>query len=537
MVVTTEAVAATSFVRTDTPLATPGQFRSGPSAIELADLDGAKGPDVLLNLCTLTSGNCTGNLGVLLNQGNGTFGAIQRFPLCQHAIDLDVGDINADGKLDALVSCFSQIHALLGDGAGGFAPAQALVNGGRESIELAEVTGSGQPEVVFTALDQNSRDYLCYASTAPNPTPNAPVCGGPEVSRLPLATIRLPDQGVRDAFLTPSPTDANSFRAVARNIADSFNSWSFVDKQAGGPSIRSIIGGDIDGDGDHDVAMGRGNSMFGTLSTQVYTDTGIDFGPVETNLDTILDPHAIELGDFDQDGKPDIALANGYGSMAIHPGAGNGTFFGHGTPVPLVGHGNPSSATVVSSDSKDVSGDGVPDVVIADQIGDVLQVLINQTPKGTAPPPPPPPVTPPPPPPPPPIRLPPVFQPSAPRPESGLKSLVSTATVAANGTVALGKVVNPPTASTTQTLTALAGGSSAKAKKKPKKPVVLATGTTKVRKGRTGVLRVKLTRAGRALLTRSSSFRARLTIKATGANGKRGTKTKTVRIKRRPRRR
>jgi hypothetical protein len=101
---------------------------------------------------------------------------------------------------------------------------------------------------------------------------------------------------------------------------------------------------------------------------------------------------------------------------------------------------------------------------------------------------------------------------------------------AANGkTLNLGKATNPPTATTTQTLTLPTAGA-ARAGKAPK-PLVLGSAKTSVPSGKTVPLKVPLNAKGRAALASRYSLKATLTVVATNSAGESQTVTKTVTVK------
>jgi hypothetical protein len=67
---------------------------------------------------------------------------------------------------------------------------------------------------------------------------------------------------------------------------------------------------------------------------------GIDDGKPPVTINSIADLQAIGVADVDGDGSPDLVGVNGFGTMIVHLGDGHGNFAG-GTPVPLLGNGNP----------------------------------------------------------------------------------------------------------------------------------------------------------------------------------------------------
>jgi hypothetical protein len=126
--------------------------------------------------------------------------------------------------------------------------------------------------------------------------------------------------------------------------------------------------------------------------------------------------------------------------------------------------------------------------------------------------------------------------PAAPTPgpaaKGGVKLGGTTFQPAANGkTIGLGKASNPPTASTTQTLTLPAAGASA-AGGKAKKPIVLGAGKTTVPSGKSAPIKLALNPTGRAALAKAHRLKATLTVVATNPQGESQTVTRSVTIKR-----
>jgi hypothetical protein len=95
----------------------------------------------------------------------------------------------------------------------------------------------------------------------------------------------------------------------------------------------------------------------------------------------------------------------------------------------------------------------------------------------------------------------------------------------------LGQAQNPPTVTTTQTLTGLLGGAARAAKPKRKHaPKVLGSGTTTVPAGKTAPLTVTLTSAARQALKRHHSLTATEKIVARNSAGQMQVTTRTVTI-------
>ena len=102
-------------------------------------------------------------------------------------------------------------------------------------------------------------------------------------------------------------------------------------------------------------------------------DTTIDLAAVsfaaKTDHVTGAGPHGVAVGDFDSDGKPDLAVAN-YGSNNVGVLLGNGGGFDAGTDYATGGH--PFSVAV-----GDFNKDGLPDLVTANWSDNTVSVLFG----------------------------------------------------------------------------------------------------------------------------------------------------------------
>jgi hypothetical protein len=114
-------------------------------------------------------------------------------------------------------------------------------------------------------------------------------------------------------------------------------------------------------------------------------------------------------------------------------------------------------------------------------------------------------------------------------PASGITGCVRAVTVGTNGTVKLCDASNPPTASTTQTLSVVA--SSASAARRKKKARTIGSGRTTIPTGQTRPVIVKLSASGKRLLKAKRSLTVSATILAVGVTGTSETLKRTVTLK------
>jgi len=533
LVVPSAAHAAFSFTRTDVPLS------GGPVSLAVGDVDNANGPDIVATIYTNTGPS---SIAVLLNRGDGTFAGPAYYAACDGAYDTELGDVTTtgsdlaqDGKLDVVTVCLRAAPGrrpgrMAGDGAGGFGATvispnlpigQTLFT--NDPIELANVRKDGGPpllvymtdffnlstfeqgEVACVSWDWSTND--CFNR------PGFPAVGGALISGRLNGTAR-------DQILTGGGKGFITY-GIADGLPNGPSSiWTFSERDAGGAASWMRLA-DTDGDGHVDVIASRGDSMGGSFSIQHWgASTGIVDGPAK-NTTSVPGLEPTVVGDFDGDGHPDVLGITAYGRAVAYAGDGADNF-GGAQDVPLLGYGNPSYATVVQAEPIDVDRNGVPDAVVADQLGANLQILRNTTPP--APKPVPVPTAPPPSPGPKPVL-----------PLSGIKGLPTTVILGSSALLGFGSASNPPTASVDLTLTVKATGkASAAGKKKQPKTTRIGFAHIVIPPGKTRKLQVKLSAGGRKLVKARGSLKATLTLAATGTDGSHATKTRTLTMKRAP---
>jgi hypothetical protein len=122
-----------------------------------------------------------------------------------------------------------------------------------------------------------------------------------------------------------------------------------------GSSPRSVAVGDFNGDGKLDLAVANYGSN--TVSVLLGKGDG-SFLPAQSYSAGSY-PHAVAVGDFNGDGIPDLAVADGAGTVSILLGNGDGTFR---APVSFAAGKVPASVAV-----GDFNGDGLPDLAVANE--------------------------------------------------------------------------------------------------------------------------------------------------------------------------
>jgi hypothetical protein len=339
--------------------------------------------------------------GLYLGNGDGTF-TLAGTTLGSYA-HVNAADFNLDGNLDVLLSNASRAQAYLGDGAGGFTAAGTTLAPGQTPV-VADFNGDGKPDVAFTITNcgrYGCHSYLEVYLGAGNGTFTA--FGGPAVggAATELIAADFNQDGKVDILAVP-------FGLLLGNGDGSFQAAVAV--PLGVHPVGAVVG-DFNNDGQLDIGsidksgwlyLSVGNhGSFGNTST-VSTVPAV-LGPLtvlaDVNGDGMLDQVSygtypsqgliVRLGngdgtfqapqltpgpnmggnvvvaDFNNDGKPDVAVSNSSNgsslTYSVYLGNGDGTF-----QAPLNIFSNRYAMSIAAAD---VNGDGKLDLLAAAENG------------------------------------------------------------------------------------------------------------------------------------------------------------------------
>jgi FG-GAP-like repeat/Abnormal spindle-like microcephaly-assoc'd, ASPM-SPD-2-Hydin/FG-GAP repeat len=264
-----------------------------------------------------TAAPCSaGSTTVVLGEGGGIFGGS---PVGSSAVGTAPtfflpADLNGDGKTDLVVvnQGDDTVSVLLGDGDGTFQPQTTFPTGHFPvSVQAGDFNGDGKVDLAVV-------DQIC-ATKASSCTPGA-------------VSILL---GNGNGTFQP-PTDF-----------------------AVGLTPVSLVVGDFDGDGKLDLAAANNGLQLGS-TVSVLLGKGDGTFTAAVNYVVPVAPIALRLGDFNKDGKLDLAVdgvnPQEVGTISILLGVGDGTFKPH---MDFAG-GNPVPSMTVG----DFNNDGIADLAV-----------------------------------------------------------------------------------------------------------------------------------------------------------------------------
>lgn len=304
-----------------------------------------------LDLVTANSGS--NNVSVLLGNGNGTFRAQLLLGVGVSPSSVAVGDFNRDGWADVVCANAgsTNVGVLLGNGDGTFrAQATFALSSSATSVAVGDLNHDGAADLIMTGP---SRGVLLVPGngdgTFAAETPNSFVIGGTVSS----ASADFNADGHLDVLAV----ETQRLRVLLGNGVGGFSGDRVYPLT---PPPTSIAIGDFDRDGKPDVAA---VSMNPTATLRVLRGRGD--GTFEPQVMLAVggpSPSFVVVGDVDADGYQDLLTANTMPSgaaslLSVLLGKANGTFVGQ-TLTPI-------TSTNLLFGVGDVDGDSTLDVVSA----------------------------------------------------------------------------------------------------------------------------------------------------------------------------
>ena len=255
---------------------------SYPAVVWLADLNGDNKLDIVTS-------NQDGTMSALLNNGSGEFGTATVFPsgTGNHPSGFAFGDFNSDGRTDIIVLDYpaSNLHLLLGNGNGTFQSPILLSSPIRPGgIVAGDFNKDGKLDLAIASSDYNGSFAVLLGNGNGTFTPGSTYEWFDDSSCL-LSCAHYP--------------------------------WS-------------IVAVDLNGDNNLDVAIAPGNPWYVTcggyrcaeqyLGAVVYLGNGDGTFVEQSGWLAGISPSAVETGDFNRDGMPDLAFLStntNYGETSV----------------------------------------------------------------------------------------------------------------------------------------------------------------------------------------------------------------------------
>jgi hypothetical protein len=350
---------------------------NSPVAIAVGDFNGDGRAD--LAVAAETTGSIpTLVVSVMMGNGNGTFQTAVNYGLTGYPVSIAVADVNGDGKADIVVACYgtgttTYVNVLLGKGDGTFQGAVSyLVDSGgtADSLAVGDFNGDGKPDLAVSISHSTNAGAVDVLLGNGDGTFQTAVPYS--VGVYPYTVVAGDFNGDGKADLATVNRLSNTVSVLLGNGDGTFQSQAAY---ATTNFAYNAAVGDFNGDGKPDLAVpiyssNTVNILLGNGDGTFQAAASYSAGTATTGA------YAVAVGDFNGDGKLDLAVTNyNTGNVDVLLGNGNGTFQ---TAVGYTVASSPNSILV-----GDYNGDGLSDLAVANNGSNNVSILLGQAASGT----------------------------------------------------------------------------------------------------------------------------------------------------------
>jgi hypothetical protein len=282
-----------------------------------------------------------------------------------------VGDFNGDGKLDMAVADYDGgVSVLLGNGDGTFQTAVSYAPGpNRYRVAVGDFNGDGHLDLAIVSWEIPSGGTVSVLLGNGDGTFQAAVNYQAGAAPFSMAVGDFNGDGHLDLLVTDAGHTLSNLGGLflfSGNGDGTFQtSESFQVSQP-----WSVAAGDFNGDGKLDLAV---TDFSGNVTVLLGNGDGTFQVAATYALGVVR--YTIAVGDLNGDGKPDLVIASAGGGVSVLLGNGDGTFQ---PPVNYAGSlGGGSVSNQISIAFADFNGDGHPDLAATNSSGGVNILLGN----------------------------------------------------------------------------------------------------------------------------------------------------------------
>jgi hypothetical protein len=324
--------------------------------------------DGKLDLVSLrTNTHLKSQLVVQLGNGDATFQSPISTPLAHPASSMILGDLNGDGILDAVVQDFDVIYVALGNGDGTFKPeVTSPAVGSIQAFATGDFNGDGKLDVALSVTTEVA--ILLGNGDGTLQTPIVYAGGSYQNISIALGDFNLDNQ--LDLAIIDN-IDAEIVVFLGNGDGTLQNGVSYPTTA----DPLSLVVGDFNSDGKPDVVVVE-QGKFGASNLSHFLGNGD--GTFQPRLDqiSIQDSADVLASDFNGDGLLDVAVLGAARDLVqIWFGIGDGSF----TSAGYFPDGTLTSSQAFGLNGGDFNSDGKADLAVSHAVGSNYSILLQGT--------------------------------------------------------------------------------------------------------------------------------------------------------------
>jgi hypothetical protein len=345
---------------------------TGPTSVTTGDLNLDGKPD-------LAVANWDANaVSVLLGKGDGSFATKVDYTAAAGPVSVATGDFDLDGRLDLAVAGHADngVRVLLGNGDGTLADPVLYATGeGPTSVATGDFNLDGKPDLAVANSTSMTGGAVTVSVLLGNGDGTFATKAEYEIGRAKslsgmFAAVAVGDFNV-DGRLDLAATNQDAY-TVAVLLGNGDGTFGTKVDYATGAYPSRVAVGDFNLDSKPDLAVAISTGAASMVS--VLLGNGDGTFATNVNYPTVYESSSVAVADLNLDSKPDLAVATapviGMGGVAVLLGNGDGTF----APKVDFATGTQSSSVAVG----DFDLDGRPDLAVTDYRSSFVTVLLGK---------------------------------------------------------------------------------------------------------------------------------------------------------------
>ncbi len=336
---------------------------SFPQSVAIGDFNGDGKQDIATTYGTYY----LPGVSIRLGDGLGGFSGTTTVATGWYPSSIAIGDFNGDGNQDFAIGStyLNNVSIRLGDGLGGFSGnTEVAVGSNPGSLAIGDFNGDGKQDFATANNNYSGTVSIRLGDGLGGFSGNTEIAVGESPKTVVIGDFN--GDGAPDI----ATADYASLGTVSIRLGDGLGGFSGTTEVAVERYPYSVAIGDFNGDGKQDIATANNYAFQGTASIRLGDGLGGFSGT--TNVSVGANPFKIVIDDFNGDGAPDIATANNSvyprynlydysdttpGTVSIRLGDGFGGFSG----ITEVAIGSAPSSIAIG----DFNGDGKQDIATA----------------------------------------------------------------------------------------------------------------------------------------------------------------------------